>query len=104
MSFAPAPIVPRVVHTILNGSDMPRSILAARHGGCVIPFSGKEMRRSTRAEGLKLAHEMGLIGVPVCQGEIGPCKRRAHARLPPGARKTREPLEAFRRHAQFVEK
>src|SRR5262245_28965504 len=83
---------------------MPRSRLATRHGGCVIPFSGKEMRRRTRAEGLKFAHEMGLVSVPMCEGEVGPRKWRAHDRLPPGARKTRQPFEPFRRHADFVEK
>src|SRR5262245_34760646 len=76
---------------------MPRSPLAARHGGRVIPLSSKEMRRRTRAEGLKLA-QMRLIGVLVGEGEVCPREWRAHDRLPPGARKTRQPFESLRWH------
>jgi hypothetical protein len=83
---------------------MTRCVLAARHAGRVIPFSGKEMRRRTRAEGPELAHEMGLIGVPVGEREVGPRNGRPHDRLPPGPREPGEPFEPFRRHAHFVEK
>jgi hypothetical protein len=57
------------------------------------------MRRKTRADRAKFAHQMRLIGIPVREREVRPRNRRAHDGLAPGARETREPFEEFRRHA-----
>jgi len=62
------------------------------------------MRGRTRAEGAELADEMGLVGVPVGEREIGPCEGRPHGRLSPSPREPGEAFEPFRRHAHFVEK
>src|SRR5262245_26964070 len=62
---------------------MARNLLLARHVRRVIPFSGKEMSRRTRAEHAEFADEMGLVGVPVSKREGGPGEGRPHHRLQP---------------------
>jgi len=96
--------VPFPARAVLNGSDMARWIVVTGDGGRVIPFRGKEMRRRTGAKRAKLAHQMGLVGVPVGEGEVGPRHWRAHDRLPPGPCEACEAFEPLRRHAHLVEK
>src|SRR5262245_30617965 len=61
------------------------------------------MRRRTRTERTKFAHEMRLVGVSICEGKVRPRERRAHDRLPPGPGETRQPFETLRGHSDVSE-
>lgn len=54
------------------------------------------MRRWSRAECPKLAHEVRLVGVAIVVGEVSPSERRSHRGALPGSRESSEPLEALR--------
>ncbi len=57
------------------------------------------MRRWSRAECPKLAHEVRLVGVAIGVGEFCPSERRSHRGALPGSRESSEPLEALRSRA-----